>query len=32
MAFASEMEIEVGSFRNEFAVFKAACFWARDVP
>lgn len=29
---ASERVIEEGSFRNWEAVWRAACFWAKDVP
>lgn len=28
----SEADTEVGSFLNELAVFRAACFWAKEVP
>ena len=32
VALASEREIEDGLLRNELAVFRAACFWANEVP
>ncbi len=32
VAFASASETEYGSLRNELAVFKAACFCAKEVP
>lgn len=30
--FASDNEIEDGSFWNALAVRRASCFWAKDVP
>lgn len=32
VAFASDNEIEEGSFWNALAVRRASCFWAKDVP